>query len=108
MDPFSGLPFHPKDVEEGLPQGKHIFSDLTLAEAFLLSPDMPNEVIVQVALWTDVVGHLSNDIRANATLPSRFLVAGKDMIEARLRHLAVLCDGTGAVIRLIGAASQET
>jgi hypothetical protein len=105
---FPGCPSFFKFWKEACPQCNIIFANLSLEDALLLSPGLPKEVALEVCIWSDVVGHLSNDIRANATLPSRFLVAGKDMIEARLRHLSVLCDGTGAVIRLIGAASQPT
>ena len=71
-----------------------------------MSPGLPKEVVSQVAIWTDVVGHLSNDIRANATPPTRVLAEGVDMIAARLRHLSVLSDGAGDVIRLVRVASS--
>ncbi len=71
-----------------------------------MSPGLSNEAVSQVVIWSDVVGHLSNDIRANATSPIRVLEIGADMVEARLRHLSVLSDGAGAVIRLIRAASN--
>ena len=89
---------------EACPHVNALFAELTLEDSLLLSPGLPNEVVPQVALWTDVVGHLSNDIRANATPPTRVLAIGADMVAARLRHLAVLCDGAGAVITLIRAA----
>jgi hypothetical protein len=86
---------------------RHVFfTNLTLEDSVLLSPGLPNEVVPQIALWTDVVGHLSNSIRANAIPPSRVLVEGEDMMEARLRHLSVQSDGAGAVISLIRVASN--
>jgi hypothetical protein len=89
---------------EVCPHAHCVFANLTLEDALLLSPGLSNEAASQVAIWTDVVGHLSNDIRANATSPTRVLAEGADMMEARLRHLSVLCDGAGAVIRLIRVA----
>jgi hypothetical protein len=62
---------------------------------------------VQVALWTDVVGHCANDARAAGTAPSRVFVEGEEMFRARLRFLAVQSDPARAVIRRIGAASAE-
>ena len=67
----------------------------------LISADLPNEVVCQVALWADVVGHLSNDIRARGTTPTRAFRDGGEMIRARLRQLAVQSDQARAVINFI-------
>jgi hypothetical protein len=65
-----------------------------------LSPDED----VQVALWTDVVGHCANDIRAAGATPSRAFEEGGDMMTARLRFLAVQSDSARTVILRIRAA----
>ena len=90
---------------EACPSANVIFARLTLEDALLLTPGLSNEVVAQVALWTDVVGHLSNTIRANATPQARVLAEGSEMVAARLRHLAVLSDGAKSVIILIRAAA---
>ena len=77
---------------------------LTLERALLLSPDPIPDVDVQVALWTDVVGHCANDARAVGTAPARVLMEGEGMMIARLRFLAVQSDPARAVIRIIRAA----
>jgi hypothetical protein len=100
---FPGCPSIRRMWGEACPNAHAIFANLILEESLLLSPGLPNEVIPQVAIWTDIVGHLSNDIRANATPPSRVLTMGVDMIVARLRHLAVLSEGARAVIVSVGA-----
>ncbi len=66
---------------------------------------MPKEVVLQVALWIDVVGHLSNDIRALGTTPARVVLDGGEMVKAHLRQLAVQSDEARAVIRLIRASA---
>ena len=83
----------------------YIFSRLTLEQALLLSPDLHPDVVVQVALWTDVVGHCANDARAVGTAPARVFVEGEEMFGARLRFLAVQSDSARTVIRQIRAAS---
>ncbi len=101
---FPGCPSIRRMWGEACPNAHAIFANLTLEESLLLSPGLPNEAVPQVAIWTDIVGHLSNDIRANATPSNLVLATGADMIVARLRHLSVLSDGAGAVISLIRAA----
>ncbi len=90
---------------EACPSANAIFSRLTLEDALLLTQGLSNEIVAQLALWTDVVGHLSNATRANATPPARVLAEGGEMLAARLRHLAVLCDGAKSVIIVIRAAA---
>ncbi len=82
-----------------------VFAHLTLEQALLLSDDSSAEVDLQIALWTDVVGHCANDIRFAGTSPARVLVEGEGMMAARLRILAVQSDGAKSVICLIRAAS---
>ncbi len=83
---------------------KLIFSELTLERALLLFPGLSTEMVAQVAIWTDVVSNLANDVRAKATPPARVSLTGEEMMAARLRHLAVLSDGARAVIQAIRAA----
>ncbi len=73
----------------------------------MISPDLPNEVVRQIALWVDVVGHLPNDIRALGITPSRIFSDGWDMIKARLGQIAVQSDEARAVIRGIRSASPD-
>ncbi len=80
------------------------FAHLTLEMVLLLSPDLLPDEVVQVALWTDVVGHCANDARAAGTAPSRVRREGGEMMAARLRFLAVQSDPARAVIRRIRAA----
>jgi hypothetical protein len=91
---------------EACPSASPIFNNLSLESVLLISPDMPKEDVCQVALWVDVVGHLSNDLRALGTSPSRALRDGAEMIRARLRQLAVQSEEARAVISLIRAASS--
>ncbi len=90
---------------EAGPSANAIFCRLTLEDALRLTQGLSNEIVAQLALWTDVVGHLSNAIRAKATPPARVLAEGGEMVAARLRHLAVLSDGAKSVIILIRAAA---
>ena len=83
------------------------FSQLTLELVLLLSPRLAPDVVVQLALWTDIVGHCANDVRALGTAPARVLADGLEMMNARLRFLAVQSDCSGAVIRRIRAASAN-
>ena len=73
----------------------------------LLSPHLSPDVCVQIAIWTDVVGHLSNDIRAGSAPAPVNDEAGEGMVHARLRQLAVQCDGAKAVIIVIRAAAAS-
>jgi hypothetical protein len=81
------------------------FSQLTLELVLLLSPRLAPDVVVQLALWTDVVGHCANDARAAGTAPARVLAEGHEMMNARLRFLAVQSDCSRVVIQRIRAAS---
>jgi hypothetical protein len=65
---------------------------------------MSNEMVVQVALWTDVAGHLSNNIRVIGTSPVRVSATGSEMMGARLRQLVIQSDSAKAVIMAIRAA----
>ncbi len=88
---------------EACPNADPTCTELTLEKLLLIYADMPNEVVCQVALWADVVGHLTNDMRARGTTPSRALMDGGEMIRARLRQLAVQSDLARAVIIVIRA-----
>ena len=88
---------------EACPSAHTAFDELTLENVLMITAAMPNEVICQVALWVDVVGHLSNDIRARGTTPTRAFRDGGEMIRARLRQLAVQSDLARAVIIVIRA-----
>ena len=68
-----------------------------------MPPDPIPDVDVQVALWTEVVGHCANDSRAAGTAPARVLIEGEGMMNARFRFLAVHSDPARAVISRIRA-----
>ena len=86
------------------PGSEHIcFSHLTLEHALLLSPGLHPDVVVQVALWSAVVGQCANDARAAGISPARVFVEGEEMFVARFRFLAVQSDPARAVIRHIRA-----
>ncbi len=70
----------------------------------MLCPDLSRGVVLELALWVDVVGHLSNDMRALGMSPTRTLLEGGDMMSARLWQLAVQSDEARAVIRAIRVA----
>jgi hypothetical protein len=82
------------------------FAKLTPELVLLLSPRLAPGVVVQLALWSDVVGHCANDIRAAGAAPALVLADGHERMAARLRFLAVQCDSLRTVIRLIRAASS--
>ena len=82
----------------------YFFLEFSLERALLLSPDLLPDAVVQVALWSDVVGHCANDARAAGTAPGRVAVEGERMMAARLRFLAVQSDPARAVIRQIRVA----
>jgi hypothetical protein len=86
------------------PQASEVFLHLTLEKVLFLSPDLQPEEDVQVALWSDVVGHCANDIRALGTAPSQVFLDGEGMIAARLRFLAVQSGPARAVISSIRVA----
>ncbi len=107
MGPLCNLYSHPGDVAGGLPQCQsHFFLDLSLEKVLMISPGMPKEDVLLVALWIDVVGHLSNDIRVLGTTPARAFLDGAEMIRARLRQLAIQSDAASAVIRVVSAAAS--
>ncbi len=81
------------------------FAEVSLEVVLLLSPRLAPDVVVQLALWSDVVGHCANDIRAAGTAPALVLAVGHEMMAARLRFLAVQSDLSRDVIRGIRAAS---
>ncbi len=84
------------------PSASPRFAQLTLEMALLLSPDLLPDDVVQVALWTDVVGHCANDARALGTSPTRMLAEGHEMMAARLRFLSSQSESTRAVITRMG------
>ncbi len=71
---------------------------------FCWFPAVSNEIVVQVATWTDVDGHLSNDIRAMGTPATRVFAVRGEMMVARLRQLAIQRDWAKAAIIVIRAA----
>ncbi len=68
------------------------FAKLTPELVLLLSLRLAPGVVVQLALWSDVVGHCANDIRAAGAAPALVLADGHERMAARLRFLAVQCD----------------
>mgnify|MGYP000429535885 CR=1 FL=1 len=86
---------------EACPSANLNFEHLSLETVLLISPELSEEVVPQVALWVDVVGHLSNDMRAQGTSPTRALIDGAEMIKARLRQLAVQSNEASVVISAI-------
>ena len=64
----------------------------------LISPNLSGDEVLELALWSDVMGHCLHDIKARAVLPCRMEVAGPRMIEARLRYLVVQSASTRSVI----------
>jgi hypothetical protein len=89
------------------PSALGIFANFSCEKAMLLSPDLSRDEALQVALWTDVVGHCANDVRAAGTSPARVFVEGEGMMAARLRFLAVQSDGAREVIRRIRTSRDE-
>ncbi len=84
------------------------FCQLTLELVLFVSPCLAPDVDVQIALWTDVVGHCANDARAMGSAPARVLAEGRGMMEARLRFLAVQGGCSRAVIQRIRVATENT
>ena len=87
--------------EDTCPSALPIFANFSFVKAVLLSPDLTRDEAVQVALWTDVVGHCANDVRAAGTSPETVFLKGEGMMAARLRFLAVQSDGARENIRLM-------
>jgi hypothetical protein len=84
---------------EVCPGAAPIFQHLSLAHAALTANTLNPEEVVQLILWSDVVGQCLNDARAvDPPLVVRGLV-GKNMIIARLRFLGVQSDSTRIAIR---------
>jgi hypothetical protein len=94
--------------EATCPSALLIFANLSYEKAVLLSPDLSRDEAVQIALWTDVVGHCASDARAAGTSPATVFLEGEGMMAARLRFLAVQSDGAREVIRLIRASSLSS
>ncbi len=90
--------------EGACPSALPVFVHFSLEKALLLSPELTRDQAVQIALWTDVVGHCANDVRAARSAPSEVLLQGGGMMKARLRFLAVQCDGARAAISVMRAA----
>jgi len=101
---FAICPFIRRMWEATCPSANVLFLELSLERALLLSPDLLPDAVVQVALWSDVVGHCANDARAAGTAPGRVAVEGEGMMAARLRFLAVQSDPARAVIQQIRVA----
>ena len=73
----------------------------TLEHVLLISPDLPTEAVVQLALWSDVIGYCVNDARAMGSSPDKVLREGEGMILARFRPLGVQSDSTRNVIAVM-------
>ncbi len=89
---------------QACPSANRIFNNLTLERVLMLCPGLTSEAVLEVALWVDVVGHLSYDMRALGMSPMRTLLEGEDMMSARLRQLALQSEEARAVIRAIRVA----
>ncbi len=92
--------------EGACPSALPIFVNFSFEKALLLSSELTHEQAVQIALWTDVVGHCANDVRAAGTLPANVLLHGAEMMKARLRFLAVQSDSAREVICAMRAVSH--
>ena len=90
---------------DACPSSDTLVLNMTLEAALLLTPELPNEVVPQVALWTDVVGHCANDIRSQGISPAQVRRGSGGMFAARLRQLALQSDSARAVISSIRASS---
>jgi hypothetical protein len=85
-----------KDV---CPAAAPIFRSLTLAQATLTNPTLSPEEVVQLILWTDVVGQCFKDSKSGNPPGLIQGVAGKNMVIARLRFLGVQCDHSREFVR---------
>jgi hypothetical protein len=103
---FVGCPSFRRMWRAACPNSNIVFENLTLEQALFLSPDLSTNTCVQLALWSDVVGHLSNDIRAMGTPFVLTAGAGTEMVNARLRAVSVLGDDIRPVILQIRAAAS--
>jgi hypothetical protein len=79
---------------EVCPGAAPLFFHLSLAHITLSAPALSSGDVIQLILWSDVVGQCLNDARASANRCIR-----KADIVARLRFLGVQCDPTRIVIR---------
>ena len=85
--------------QEVCPGAAPIFHNMSLEINTLTFTSMSPEEVVQVILWSDVVGQCLNDARAGSPPLSIQGTVGKNMIIARLRFLGVQCDSTRTTIR---------
>jgi hypothetical protein len=86
------------------PSALPIFANLSFDKVLPLNADLSRDEAVQIAIWTDVVGHCASDARADGAAPAKVLLEGEGMMAARLRSLAVQSDGAREVIRSIRVA----
>jgi exonuclease III len=85
--------------QEVCPGAAPFLQQLSLETSTLTATMLSTNEVVQVIIWTDVVGQCLNEARAsNPPLVIHGLV-GKNMIIARLRFLGVQCDATRIAIR---------
>ena len=85
--------------QEVCPGAAPIFHNMSLEINTLTLTSMTPEEVVQVILWSDVVGQCLNDARAGSPPLSIQGTVGANMIIARLRFLGVQCDSTRTIIR---------
>ncbi len=85
--------------QEVCPGAAPIFQHLTPAIITLTAPMLSAEEVVQLVLWSDVVGQCLNDARACSPPSAIQGAAGRNTLVARLRFLGVQCGPARSVIR---------
>ena len=85
--------------QEACPGAAPIFQHLTPALVTLTAPTLSAEEVVQLVLWSDVVGQCLNDARACSPPTAIQGAVGRNMIVARLRFLGVQSDPARIAIR---------
>ena len=106
-DRFSHFPYCPTFAawwKCECPNAHELVFQPSLDDVLLVSQNLPPEAVVQLALWSDVVGHCLHDIRAMGTTPCLVGTVGRGLIAARLRFLGVQSDSMRNVILLMRAS----
>jgi hypothetical protein len=85
--------------QEVCPSIAPFFQHLSLDTITLTAPLLSSSEVVQVIVWTDVVGQCLNEARASVPPLSIQGLAGRNMLMARLRFLGVQNDATRLAIR---------
>jgi endonuclease/exonuclease/phosphatase family metal-dependent hydrolase len=91
--------------QEVCPSAASFFQLFSLEFATLTAPMLSTNEVVQVIIWTDVVGQCLNEARASNPPLVIHGLAGKNMMIARLRFLGVQCDATRVAIRCMRSAT---